>query len=393
MSDTVKNASQMPRIYYCRHMQPGIARYENETILVDTDGVKNLIASAKEKGIPIYIGHKDVDLKNIKEDAVGYTGDSFYNELDGWAWFKMIVVDDAGHEAIRKGWSVSNAYIPSEWGGAGTKINCPYKREVRNGEFTHLAIVPDPRYEGACIMTPDEYKNYQSANRKKLDELKNSKETRMFKLFKTKREEVTGDAVDLDTHVELENGKSVSIRDMVDAVVKNSKKQEQLVEVNGEKITVEELVNAYTKMNGKKKAKKNESPEDKDDGGGEWEEEGDDEIGEDKMNKKTKKNKKEKKNAEEEEDDCMSNDSEDDDEDYEEDIQEKRAKKNKKEKKNSKGLETQEIDVDDKYFDELRNAHLNANPRNAPQIVTTMMDGLQRGKLRYGSKNGNGRIN
>ena len=195
---TVTNATQKPRVFYCRHMQPGIARYEKETILVDSDGMKNLIASAREHSIPVYINHieGEVDLKNIKTQAAGYVSESFYNDLDGWAWFKFIAIDDQAHEAIKKGWSVSNAYLPTEWGPSGTKNNCPYNREVRNGEFTHLAIVPDPRYEGAMIYTPEEYKKYQDDARDKLAELKNSKgKQTMFKhvakMFKTTREEVT----------------------------------------------------------------------------------------------------------------------------------------------------------------------------------------------------------
>lgn len=367
----------MPKIFYAKHMQPGIARYEKETILVDVEGMKNLIASTGKQSIPVYINHQDVDLKNIKDEACGYVCDSFYNEMDGWAWFKFIAVDDAAFGAIKKGWAVSNAYIPNDWAGAGTKNNCPYNREVRNGEFTHLAIVPDPRYEGACIMTPDEFKNYQEVNRKKLDELKNSKEKPMFKLFNTKREEVTGSAVDLDTSIELENGKSLTIREMVEAVVENSKKQEQKVMVGDVEMTVEELVNAHAKLNAKKKMKNGESKMEKDpneeDVDGDQDDEGDDEIGKDKKNKKMKKNKKEKKNADGDMDDSYSNDDGDSDD--------------KKEKKNSKGGEgeNEEVEVDDKFFNQLKNAHLNPGSRAAAPMVVTLADGIALGKKRYGS--------
>lgn len=376
------NATQEPRIFYCRHMQPGIARYENETILVDSDGMKNLVASVGKRAIPVYINHQDVDLKNIKEKACGYVSDSFYNELDGWAWFKFVAVDDQAHEAVRKGWSVSNAYMPSDWGPAGTKNNCPYHREVRNGEFTHLAIVPDPRYEGACIMTPEEFKNYQDTAREKLAELKNSKEKKpMFKMFKNEKKEVTGSAVDLDTHIELENGKSISIREMVEAVVENSK-EEASIEVGGKKMTLSELAKAYENAMKKKKMKKNGSEEETphgedEDVEGDQDDEGDDEIGTDKKNKKMKKNKKEKKNkADDEEDDCMNNDAEDgEDED-------------KKEKKNSSGKDNKEVEVDDKFFTELKNAHLNPPNRDKAPMVVTSIDGIARGKQRYGSASG-----
>lgn len=364
----INNASQHPQVYYCRHMQPGTARYENETILVDSDGMKSLLASVGKRAIPVYINHQDVDLKNIKEQAAGYVTESFYNELDGWGWFKFLAVDDSAHEAIKKGWSVSNAYMPTEWGPAGTKNNVPYNREVRNGEFTHLAIVPDPRYEGACIMSPDEFKNYQDVHRKKLSELKNSKETTTMKInfFKTEKKAVSGAEIDRDTHIELENGMSVSIGDMIDAVVENSKQTSQKVKVGDKEMTVEELAEAF--LNAKKKMKKNAGSKESDDMEKDEDIEGDDEIGEDKKNKKQKKNKKSMKNA----DDCddMENDAEDGDEDD-----------GKKEKKNA----VTEVEVDDKFFNEMRNAHLKKNNSGVAPTVVTSMDGIQRGKDRYGS--------
>lgn len=372
----IENASQMPKVFYCRHMQPGTARYENETILVDGAGMHNLIGSATKRSVPIYVNHQDVDLKNIKEQAAGYTGESFYNELDGWAWFKMIVVGDEGIDAIKKGWAVSNAYVPSEWGPGGTKNNVPYHREVRNGEFTHLAIVPDPRYEGACIMSPDEFKNYQDTQRKKLAELKNAKEKKpMFKLFKTTREEVTN-AADA-TEVQLENGKIVSIEEMINALTKPEAKK---FKVGDKEMTAEEIKNAYEMLQNSGKPKKNSETKMKEDpdevdAEGDQDEEGDDEIGTDKKNKKNMKNKKGMKNSDEkeEEEDCRNADDEDEGMDM----------KNKKAKKNSKS-DLLEVDIDDKHFEEMRNAHLNPKKHNAqPELIRTSLDGIALGKARY----------
>jgi hypothetical protein len=390
----LENASQMPKIFYCKHMQPGIAKYENETILVDVDGMKNLIASVgKSKTIPIYINHQDVNLKDIKEEAAGYISDSFYNELDGWAWFKMIIVGDEGLSAIKKGWSVSNAYIPTEWGNGGTKIACPYNREVRNGEFTHLAIVNDPRYEGACIMSPDEFKTYQENNRKKLDELKNSKEKPMFKFFKSSREEVKNMADANEVEI---NGKTYTMEEMVNALEGDAKRKTKKHIVNGVEMTEEEIANAFDLMQKKnKKMKKNgegeEPATDKgEDGDSEWKEEGDDEIGEDKNNKKkTKKNKKMKKNADDEEDDCYDNDGNFDKDEAA--IMERN--KQKKNSADSDDSEIREVEVDDKYFTEMRNAHLTRTaPKSGTSNIRLLSDGIKRGKERYGSKDGRGRI-
>lgn len=373
----ITNASQYPQTFYCRHMQPGTALYEKEGIvLVDTDAMKNLIQSGAKRSIPVYLGHQPVELKNIKEEAVGYVSDSFYNEMDGWAWFKFIAVDDKAHDAIKRGWSVSNAYLPSEMGKGGTKNNVPYKSEIMNGEFTHLAIVPDPRYEGACIMTPDEFKNYQDQNRKKLSELQNSKQEKkpMFKMFKTKKEEVTGSEVDLETSIELTNGKSLTIREMVDAYVENSKSEkseDQFVMVDGKKVSIAELTNAWEKKN--KKMKKNADEEE-----AEGEEDKKVKTEESGQDKGEKKNKKMKKNADDmtEEDDCMDNS--EDDEDEAEEAEKKEAKK-PSEKKNSITVEKS-----DAFFKEMQNAHNKRAEKQMPLISTTM-DQIERGKQRYGS--------
>lgn len=358
----IDNARQFPQIFYARHMQPGICGYENETILVDTDAIKNMLPSLVGK--PVYIHHQNVDLKNLKEKADGYVTEAFYNELDGWGWCKILAVDDEAHKAIAKGWSVSNAYIPGTFGPGGTKNNCPFDREVRNGDFTHLAIVPDPRYEEACIMSPEEFKTYQESKRRQLQELQNNKKDSqkgkppMFKLFKNEKKEVT--EVDGDTMVELENGMSVSVTEMVNAL-----KTEPMVEVEGKKIPLSELVTSYqnhVKANAKK-PKKN----------------ADKEKGED--------------------DDCMEN--EDDEEsdknkkkDEDEESGEKGAKKNKKAKKNSDDEDDDKEKKNDagkagreeadRHYEELRNAHLKGQPDI--QKIDLGMDQMARGKERYGSQ-------
>jgi len=213
----LENASQFPKTFYAKHMQPGICGYLNEKILVEADQMKAMAASFVGK--PVFIGHQKVDLDNLKQQAAGYISDSFYNELDGWCWVKFVAVDDAAHEAIQRGWAVSNAYVPTQWDDkGGLWHNIPYDRRIMAGEFTHLAIVDDPRYEGACILSPDGFKSYQAEKKQKLNELTNKKEPKtMFSFFKTKREPVTADKIDADTFVEID-GSVISVQEMVNSV-------------------------------------------------------------------------------------------------------------------------------------------------------------------------------
>lgn len=213
MTEEKKNARDYPRVFYARHMESGLCGYENENILVDADAMKRMAPSFAGK--PVYVQHQNVNLDKIQHQADGYVADCFYNELDGWLWSKIIVVSDDGNDAVGKGWKVSNAYVPLEWGGAGSHHNVDFKRKIVNAGFTHLAIVPDPRYENAEIYTPDQYRAYCETKRIELDELRNSKGKKMpLKFWKTTKSEVKHDEIDDDTMVELQNGKSISVKEM-----------------------------------------------------------------------------------------------------------------------------------------------------------------------------------
>jgi hypothetical protein len=343
------NARDFPAIYYCRHMEPGLCGYEKEKILVDADAMKNM--NPTFAGKPVYVGHQKVDVSKIQEEADGYVVESFYNELDGWSWAKFIVVSDKGKDAIARGWAVSNAYIPSEFASGGQSHAIDFERKIVNANYTHLAIVPDPRYEGAKIFTPEQYKAYCADKKAHLDEMKNSKgATKMFKrFFKSEQKEVTNaNDIDDNTMVELTNGKSVSIKEMIETVElanakakKNEKddkedKKEQLnadteVDVAGEKMPLSQLMNKYAnaqKENEKRNADEAEAKE-----------------------KKEKENK-EKKNAE--------------------DKEKKDKEKEDDEKANAK------------TFEEMKNAKGKTSGSGFVQ-VDTQMDGMARGQSRYGS--------
>lgn len=293
-----QNAKRHPETFYCRHMYAGLAGYENETILVDLDAMKKLSGTFDAK--PLYVLHQDVDLETI-EQADGWVADCWYNPLDGWLWAKFVAVSDAAREAIDNGWSVSNAYIPTEWGKGGTYTNIEYNRSILNGEFTHLAVVPNPRYEAAAIMGADEYKAYM-AELKAQSELKNAKEKKpMF--FKRKKEAVTALDGDLsEVMLELRNGKEVSVAEMVEAVENASKKNEDEkeeklnmdmeIEVGEDKMPLKELINKYMNM-----CKENSEDEDEKENASMDEEEAEKENEGDKSEKENEADEDEKTNS------------------------------------------------------------------------------------------------
>lgn len=367
MPENITNAtqSQKPNFYYCRHMQPGTCRYDKEMILVDVDAVQAMIKSGH--GIPVYINHQvGVPVDEVKEKAAGYVVDSFYNELDGWAWFKIMAIDDEIRVAVSKGWSVSNAYSPGNWKEGGTKNNVKFDREITDGEFTHLAIVPNPRYENACIMTPDEFKNYQDARKAKLAEVHNSnpessKGPSMFKFLSRKNAEVTNASE--ATHVELDDGRIVTLaqaKELLNAKgKKNAKKNEgeddagdavdedleNMCDVDGDEVSLKDMKNAYRNM--KKNEKRNA----------------------DEAEEKAKKEKGDKENAEKK-------NAEDKAAEEKKNADEAAAKKkDEDEKTNSKG-----------FYDQLLNAHQIPGDSDV-QIIEISTNMTQRGKDRYGSGN------
>lgn len=263
------NAKEFPRMLYARHMNNGLCGYGDETVLVTTETMKKMCSTFTAK--PVYVDHQKVELETLQADADGYVSRCFYNELDGWLWNEIIVVSDNGHEAVRKGWSVSNAYLPLQSGQGGTCHDVAYDREILEGEFTHLAIVANPRYEDALIMTPKEFKAYQASLETELAEMQNSKEKpkeqKVMKFWK--KTEVTNADELQNAMTTLENGEDISIADAIKQLENAHKKNDDdendekenasddmTVEVTNaagekEKITVGEMVNRLNKMNAK----------------------------------------------------------------------------------------------------------------------------------------------
>lgn len=292
------NAKEEPKIFYCKHIAPGVCAYADETILIGEETLKEMDKTFAGK--PIYVNHQEVNLENLQEEADGYVAESFYLPEDGCHWAKMIIVSDKGQEAVRKGWKVSNAYIPDEFGIGGEWHNIPYNREIMKGHYTHLALVDNPRYEEAEIMTPEQFKMYKEEKRAQLKELENTKGEgkTMFKLFK--KTEVTNSDDLSKVMVELSNGSAVSIGEMVNSVEAELKKEEEaknkcneadvldkVVKVNGEDMTVADLIKEYegkcNKCN-EDEEKKPEAEEEKKDSDEEKEEPKAEEAKEDKEN-------------------------------------------------------------------------------------------------------------
>jgi len=319
----IENAKQYAQILYCRHMIAGVVFYEGnkardispEMIYIDTDAMKRSIPTMAGK--PIFVFHQAVPLNDVEDEADGYVIECFYNELDGWLWAKILITSDEGHTAVKNGWSVSNAYLPKDWEEGGQHLNVDYQRKIRNYEFTHLAIVPNPRYEEAKIFTPEDYKAYQAEKKAQLEQLHNSKpnnsEISAMSFFRTAKTEIKAGETILDTDfTEITNSDGskevVTVGDLKKAkeeanrLQKENKKNEKMVdddeevEVDGEKVNMAELKECYKNM---KKIKKNadSEKEEKEKAENAEKEKGEKENAEKEAKEKEEKEKEEKENA------------------------------------------------------------------------------------------------
>ena len=268
----IKNASTLPEIYYGLHMVEGPAEYsdpgkEPYKILVGETCIKNM--NPTFAGKPVYVDHVDeVDLENLQKEADGYVVESFYNKADGKNWVKFIVVSDRGKEAIRMGWKLSNAYVPTSFAGGGLYHGIEYEKEVMGGEYEHLAIVRHPRYEESQILTPDEFKVYNGKKELELERLTNSKEKQKekkmaFNLFTRKKLE---NSIDIEsTMVELPKSKKemtiASVLNAYDAILNmhGYANGDHMVKVGENEMSVNELVKKHMEMCNKMDEEKEEN--------------------------------------------------------------------------------------------------------------------------------------
>ena len=152
-------------IFYGMHFCPGVAEYsepgkETYRIFLNEDTIRSMNPSFAGK--PVFVDHVDeVDpnVDKLRSEADGWVIESFYNPADGKTWAKFIVVSDRGFRAIKNGFRLSNAYIPTSYGEAGMWNGVEYQKEILAGEYEHLAIVQNPRYEESVILTPENLKN------------------------------------------------------------------------------------------------------------------------------------------------------------------------------------------------------------------------------------------
>ena len=140
------------RYFVSRFIEPGIAHYDElGDILITKETLNKFIQTMV--GAPVIIDHEDVTDKNVDKLRVGSVSKVWFNEFDGYFYCEGILTDPEAIDLIKnQGWNVSCAYSfvadETKKQHNGKDIDM----EFIDGEFLHLAIVKNPRYEGANIV-------------------------------------------------------------------------------------------------------------------------------------------------------------------------------------------------------------------------------------------------
>ena len=140
------------RKFVSRFIEAGVAHYQEfGTILITKETLDKFIHTMV--GCPLIINHKEITDKNVDKERVGVISDVWYNPDDGWYYCSGIIWDLQAIDLVKnQGWSVSCTYDfvsdNLEKTHNGQKINMTFI----DGEFLHLALVNNPRYERANIV-------------------------------------------------------------------------------------------------------------------------------------------------------------------------------------------------------------------------------------------------
>lgn len=252
---SIKNASQFGKRYYGLHFSPGVAQYQDSeqeqpyNIFLNQNTINKMDSTFQGK--PIFVNHRNEVTPKDLETADGYIVKSFFNQKDGMQWCEFLVTSDAGHEAINKGYQLSNAYVVKNSTHGGEWHAVPYSKEVTDAEYDHMALVPNPRYKESRIMTPEEFQKYNEEKSIELKRMTNSKEDKksMFNFFKRSKFE----NADLDTMsvvlpksgVEISLTKLINDADADMAKEKKAANHDHMVNINDKEMSVGDLVKAH----------------------------------------------------------------------------------------------------------------------------------------------------
>ena len=150
--DLVIEGKGKGRKFVSRFIEAGLAHYsEFGDILITKETLDKFINSMV--GCPVIIKHKDITDKNADKERVGVVSNVWYDDKDGWFYCDGIIWDKQAIDLVKnQGWNVSCTYDFETDNKKGMYHGKEYDMQFTNGEFLHLALVDNPRYERANIV-------------------------------------------------------------------------------------------------------------------------------------------------------------------------------------------------------------------------------------------------
>lgn len=138
--------------FVSKFIEPGVAHYEEfGDVLITKETLDKFINTMV--GCPVIIKHKDITDKNADKERVGVISNVWYSDVDGWFYCDGIIWDKQAIDLVKnQGWNVSCTYDFESDNEPKTHNGKKIDREFTNGEFLHLALVDNPRYERANIV-------------------------------------------------------------------------------------------------------------------------------------------------------------------------------------------------------------------------------------------------
>lgn len=147
------NEKTWARPFVSCFIEPGVVSYEDSgagIALLTKETIDKFLYTMK--GRPVIIEHKEnVTPRNMLDDAVGWVTDAYYEPEDGKYYCKGIIFEREAMDMVDDGCSVSCAYQVLDTKAGGTKNAVEYNEEITDGEYTHLALVDNPRYDSSYI--------------------------------------------------------------------------------------------------------------------------------------------------------------------------------------------------------------------------------------------------
>lgn len=152
LGELTSEANGKGRKFTSRFIEAGVAHYEQfGDVLITKETLNKFIHTMV--GCPVIIKHKDITDKNADKERVGVVSRVWYNDADGWFYCEGVIWDKQAIDLVKnQGWNVSCTYDFESDLKPLTHNGKKIDMEFTGGEFLHLALVPNPRYERANIV-------------------------------------------------------------------------------------------------------------------------------------------------------------------------------------------------------------------------------------------------